>query len=286
MMEGLGPREKMVVMTGAEPGEDVLGFGILRLYSWKAGYHHAGETSVFLRPDARGRGKGRQLKQHLVYLARAMDYRHLVARIMADNEASIRYNLRFGYEMVGIQRKIGFVNGRWKDVAILQLNLSDVADVRDLPAQTENSNMEKTFIKEMLTQSRLSTQLAERQLTEAVLANRLNEACASAGFLYRHIGETMHLLATFLGEPTMVRNTTMGFGDEGQGNDLADSRALVESGYALLEAHVDRAPAEEWAADVETPFFGKVSRLRLLTHILLHNAYHAGQLALTIKRGS
>ncbi len=43
--------------------------------------------------------------------------------------ASIEYNLRFGYEVVGIQREIGFKNGHWQDVAVLQLVLDDVPPV-------------------------------------------------------------------------------------------------------------------------------------------------------------
>ncbi len=146
--------------------------------------------------------------------------------------------------------------------------------------------MEKNYLEEMLAQSRLSMQLAERQLSETTAEQRLNGETASAGFLYRHIGESMHLLATFLGVPSSLQNTTMGFRDEGQGRDLADSRSIVEAGYRLLEEYVGEMSPADWATEVDTPFFGKVSRFRLFTHILLHNAYHAGQLALTLKRGA
>ena len=45
---------------------------------------------------------------------------HLVAKIWARNEVSVSYNLKLGYEIVGVQRKIGFVNGEWVDVVIMQ----------------------------------------------------------------------------------------------------------------------------------------------------------------------
>ena len=63
----------------------------------------------------------------MIERCRAYGYHHLVAKILADNTRSIEYNLRFGYERVGVQREIGFKNGHWQDVAILQLVLDDVA---------------------------------------------------------------------------------------------------------------------------------------------------------------
>ena len=39
------------------------------------------------------------------------------------NQISIAYNLKLGYTMVGIQKEIGYVNGKYCDVAIMQLLL-------------------------------------------------------------------------------------------------------------------------------------------------------------------
>ena len=40
---------------------------------------------------------------------------------MARNKVSIHYNQKLGYELVGIQKQIGFTDGEWVDVAILHL---------------------------------------------------------------------------------------------------------------------------------------------------------------------
>ena len=39
---------------------------------------------------------------------------------MATNTAAIEYNRRLGYETVGIQKRIGKVDGRYVDVCIMQ----------------------------------------------------------------------------------------------------------------------------------------------------------------------
>jgi len=40
--------------------------------------------------------------------------------VVAGNDHSIRFHQRFGYETVGLQRRIGYLHGRWYDVMILQ----------------------------------------------------------------------------------------------------------------------------------------------------------------------
>ena len=66
------------------------------------------------------------MKEALIARCKEYGYHHLVAKIFADNKASINYNKKFGYEIVGRQREIGFKNGRWQDVVIMQLVLDDV----------------------------------------------------------------------------------------------------------------------------------------------------------------
>ncbi|MEM6795363.1 MAG: N-acetyltransferase family protein [Acidobacteriota bacterium] len=130
-MRAFSDRECLLVLedTAARPGDPapadatIRGWGIIKKYSERAGYRFACETAVYLRRDQIGRGLGTRMKKALIARCRQLGYRHLVAKIFADNEASIGYNLKLGYEMVGVQRNIGFKNGRYVDVAILQLVL-------------------------------------------------------------------------------------------------------------------------------------------------------------------
>ena len=146
--------------------------------------------------------------------------------------------------------------------------------------------MEQSLFKELLVQNIQSCSYAFDAITEENSSSRLNESAASVGFIFRHVGETMLLFGYFFGIPTNASNTTMGKQDSGQGEDLSSSRELLEKGYALLEQIIASTPAEGWFEPVETPFFGTVSKARLFSHILYHNSYHAGQIALTIKRAS
>ena len=144
--------------------------------------------------------------------------------------------------------------------------------------------MEQSLFKELLAQNIQSCSYAFDAITEENKNYRLNEGAASVGFIFRHVGETMLLFGYFFGIPTNASNTTMGKQDSGQGEDLSTSRELFEKGYALLEQIIASTPDAGWFEPVETPFFGTVSKARLFSHILYHNSYHAGQIALTLKR--
>ena len=101
----------------------VLGWSEYKRYSPRAGYRFAGETATYLDRSVRGQGLGTRLKEAVIARCRAVGYHHLVAKVFADNTASVRYNLRLGYEVVGTQREIGRRGGRWIDIVILQLIL-------------------------------------------------------------------------------------------------------------------------------------------------------------------
>ncbi len=105
---------------------DIAGWGIIKKYSDRAGYRFCCETAVYLRRDLTGRGLGTRIKLALIERCRRYGYHHLVAKILAVNVASIEYNQKLGYELVGTQREIGYAGGRWQDVVILQLVLDHV----------------------------------------------------------------------------------------------------------------------------------------------------------------
>ena len=119
----LGKREAILVL---EVEGVVVGWGLIKKYSERRGYRFTCETSVFVDRAQVGKSYGTRIKAALIERCRRMGYHHMLARIMAVNVASIEYNKRFGYEVVGRQREAGFKNGEWQDIVIMQLILSDV----------------------------------------------------------------------------------------------------------------------------------------------------------------
>jgi phosphinothricin acetyltransferase len=116
-IEGLGDREVLLVL---EAEGRVVGWGLVKRYSDRGGYRRTAETSVYVRRNRTGEGVGSQIQAALIERSRSFGDHHLVAKVWADNAASVALHRRFGYEDVGVQREVGRVNGEWKDVLILQ----------------------------------------------------------------------------------------------------------------------------------------------------------------------
>jgi len=147
------------------------------------------------------------------------------------------------------------------------------------------TKMGTEIFKDLLAQNIISCGFSLNMVNSENVSKSLNENTASVGFIYRHIGETMLMFGYFFGKPSNIQNTTMGKQDEGQGQDFEESKKLIEQGFKLLDEIIESTPISEWSEIVQTPFFGAVSKIRLFSHILYHNSYHSGQIALAIKRG-
>lgn len=145
--------------------------------------------------------------------------------------------------------------------------------------------MQKELLQNILEQNKFTCSFTFNKLTSENEDFRLTENSASAGFYFRHIGEIIFLLASFLGVQSDVQNTTMGETDSGQGNDVESSKELVEAGFVLLDKLVDETSEATWLETIETPFFGTVTRIRLFSHILYHNSNHCGQISLILAKG-
>jgi uncharacterized damage-inducible protein DinB len=146
--------------------------------------------------------------------------------------------------------------------------------------------MQKDVLLEIVKQNQFTSHFSFDRITEDNASLRLNDKTASIGFIYRHIGETINLFGQFFGIPTDVKNTTMGQIDKGEHYDVGQSRELIERGYRTLRDLVENSTEEDWLKPVDTPFFGIVSRARLFAHVLFHNSHHAGQISLTLAKGS
>lgn len=108
------------VLVAEDDDGEVVGFAALSPYRDRPGYSTTVEDSVYVHPDHRGRGVGRLLLAELVDTARAHGFHALMARVVADHEASITLHASAGFEAVGHEKEVGRKFGRWLDVILME----------------------------------------------------------------------------------------------------------------------------------------------------------------------
>jgi len=122
----------------AVAGDRVVGYAYAGPYRMRSAYRYTVEDSIYVAPDATGRGTGRALLARLVERCDALGYRQIVAVIGdSGNHASIRLHAALGFTRVGIQPAVGFKQGRWVDSVLMQRTLGSGAAT--LPKAAESA---------------------------------------------------------------------------------------------------------------------------------------------------
>lgn len=104
----------------ARAGSDVLGWASLSPVSGRCVYSGVAEVSVYVAERARGRGIGGKLLAALVEASEREGIWTLQAGIFPENVASIAVHKRAGFRIVGKREKLGAMDGRWRDVVLLE----------------------------------------------------------------------------------------------------------------------------------------------------------------------
>ncbi|MEE8274204.1 MAG: N-acetyltransferase family protein [Alphaproteobacteria bacterium] len=127
----LGRRRAALLERGypyivAEAGGAVVGYAYAGPYRPRPAYRHTVEDTVYVAPDAAGRGVGRALLEALIARCTALGYRQMVA-VIGDsaNAPSIGLHEALGYRRAGTLASVGFKFGRWIDTIILQRALGE-----------------------------------------------------------------------------------------------------------------------------------------------------------------
>jgi len=112
----------------AEREERVVGYAYATPFNERPAYRWSTSVSVYVAEDARGIGIGRALYTALFDRLRERGFRMACAGITLPNEASRGLHERLGFELVGVNREIGWKQGAWHDVGWYQLELAPAGD--------------------------------------------------------------------------------------------------------------------------------------------------------------
>lgn len=107
----------------AEVAGEVVGYAYASFYRPRAAYRFTCEDSIYLHPDAKGRGIGKALLTQLLAQSKAFGFKQVIAVITADTANSIAIHEKFGFRHVGRYDAVGYKFDRWHDIVHLQLAL-------------------------------------------------------------------------------------------------------------------------------------------------------------------
>ncbi len=110
-------RYRLVV---AECGGEVMGYACTVPFHKKPAYATSVETSVYLAPEATGKGIGAKLYAELFERLRGAGVHRYYAGVTQPNPASMALHKKFGFRKVGALRECGFKFGKFRDVVRLE----------------------------------------------------------------------------------------------------------------------------------------------------------------------
>lgn len=107
-----------------EDNGHVLGYAYCNWFKPRPAYRFSAEDSIYLAPEASGRGLGRALLAELAAQAQRAGVRKLIA-VIGDsaNTGSVGVHRSVGFSPVGVLKACGWKFDRWLDVVLMEMPL-------------------------------------------------------------------------------------------------------------------------------------------------------------------
>jgi phosphinothricin acetyltransferase len=103
-----------------DPAGRVLGWVACSPVSDRCVYAGVVEHSVYVHPDARGRGIGRTLLQALIDSTERAGIWTIQSGVFPENTASLALHTACGFRIVGTRERLGRHHGVWRNVVLLE----------------------------------------------------------------------------------------------------------------------------------------------------------------------
>lgn len=126
--------EQFPWLVWEEKGE-ILGYAYASAPYTRDAFSWCAEPSVYLRPEAKGRGIGAKLYAALEKILEKQGYQVLYALITEENRASISFHEKCGYRHSVTFPDCGFKHGRWLGLVWMEKRLKFV----DIPSEKPTS---------------------------------------------------------------------------------------------------------------------------------------------------
>jgi phosphinothricin acetyltransferase len=100
--------------------DEVVGWAAVSGVSDRCVYGGVVECSIYVSEASRGQGVGRALLDALIASTEAQGIWTVQAGVFPENAASVALHERSGFEVVGRRKRLGRLNGVWRDVLLME----------------------------------------------------------------------------------------------------------------------------------------------------------------------
>ena len=132
-------RDRFIAITAQFPWlvweEDglILGYAYACAPFERAAYRWCAEPSIYLHPEAQGKGIGRKLYTQLEQILIAQGYQISYAIITSENEASLNFHRAMGYRILAQFPNCGYKHDRWLGITWMEKRLKAVEMPSNFP---------------------------------------------------------------------------------------------------------------------------------------------------------
>lgn len=114
----------------AEENGNILAYAYAGPFRARPAYRFIVEDSIYVAPEAKGRGIGSLLLRELIDECRRLGFRQFVA-VIGDGgpaSASVKLHEKLGFRHSGVLEGSGYKHGRWLDTIFMQLSMNGGRD--------------------------------------------------------------------------------------------------------------------------------------------------------------
>jgi L-amino acid N-acyltransferase YncA len=104
----------------AKSSGEIIGWFALSPVSERCAYNGVAEGSLYVKSSVRGKGAGKALLKTAIEESERLGIWTIQSGTFPENKASIAMQKSCGFREVGVREKIGCMNGRWRDVVLME----------------------------------------------------------------------------------------------------------------------------------------------------------------------
>lgn len=134
----------------------VMGYAYASLPFSRPGYRWCTELSIYLHPDAQGKGIGRSLYAVLEHILTLQGYHTIYSVVTGENTGSLTFHEKVGYTFCAVMPKCGWKFGRNLDVVWLEKKINLVETPSKFPIPWRSIVKDDRFFLDILATLSLS----------------------------------------------------------------------------------------------------------------------------------